>query len=970
MSSFDKVVKAACKPKAAVPKPKYLDALIAATYSEDGSVHDVCKALAPKFKEPNAIVVFKALLTLHKIIRDGATDNILAYLSSGDVLRLKNVAAPNWEGGLFTKHPDPRRQDDKTDDLRPGYNAPENLSNYATYLDTRIRAFRDLKHDAIRVQSETNRDLRNSAAIEDDALRRNGAPLSDRRKTIIGRKLRIMTVEKGLLRETKVVQRMVDALCECRFYLDNLDDGMNIMALRMLVEDLLILFQACNEGVVNVLEHYFEMSKVDATEALRLYRRFCKQAEKVVEFLGVAKKLQNLLNVPIPNLKHAPVSLVGSLEEYLNDPHFEQNRIEYKANKEAADKGTRNGGQSRGVTKKLDEPTPKQSGLSSPPPSTSNPPPKTSDATKAMQDFFSAIEEEQTTIFNPQTGSPSTVFFQQQPPAFNPFSQGGAFGTSPFQQPFGVQPQQTGFFVPQQTGFPAQSGYNPFGQHLQPQPTATPIHPQMTAINPFRQNTLDGTNGVHTQATGFNPSPFGPLPTNPSPFGPSPTYQGTSPFPVFVQNPEQQQQIPFNSASPFNTAQQPNTHSPFTLPHQIQQQLSQPPPLPQHPMNNMSVPPRPASAPLKTSSPEPIKPLVAQQTGSRNPFGIPTAPPPPVPKVPTLMELAMSKQQQLRQMQQQQQQPQNGQLGQASLTTSNPSTGSAMSSVASDFASLNFGNNKPVASSLSPQMTSTTNSSFSTDTLFSVSTQQTGATTSTVPSISVQPTGGLTSHTTGLGTFTGLKTFKPSSSFGASLLESLPPIPGSGPTTPAVTSETQGQLGSPPVSTVSSPGPTTTSSTTFGGVGGLGTPGLNLGLGNQNQPNGLNSTFGGSGLNTQPTGFGALNAQQPLTTGLGSGIGTGFSTTGFGSNLSTTTGTGSGGVGVGLGPQTNDVQETANPFRVMTMFPSSTFPPRLGGGLGPNPGFGGGLGGFNGTPFGQNPNTQPQPQQQQQGSLI
>jgi hypothetical protein len=48
---------------------------------------------------------------------------------------------------------------------------------------------------------------------------------------------------------------------------------------------------------------------VDATEALRLYRRFCKQAEKVVEFLGVAKKLQNLLNVPIPNLKHVRSSL-------------------------------------------------------------------------------------------------------------------------------------------------------------------------------------------------------------------------------------------------------------------------------------------------------------------------------------------------------------------------------------------------------------------------------------------------------------------------------------------------------------------------------------------------------------------------------------------------------------------------------------------------------------------------------------
>ena len=46
------------------------------------------------------------------------------------------------------------------------------------------------------------------------------------------------------------------------------------------------------------------MSQVDAEQALTLYRHFCKQTERVVEFLGVAKKLQNLLSVPIPNLKH------------------------------------------------------------------------------------------------------------------------------------------------------------------------------------------------------------------------------------------------------------------------------------------------------------------------------------------------------------------------------------------------------------------------------------------------------------------------------------------------------------------------------------------------------------------------------------------------------------------------------------------------------------------------------------------
>ena len=156
------------------------------------------------------------MLTLHTIIRNGSTDNILAYLSNGDVLKLRNVAAPNWEGAPFLTTPTPGAKMKKADHLWAGYHAPENLSNYATYLDTRIRAFRDLKHDAIRVQSENNRDMRNSAAIEDDTVRRKGAPPPDRRKTIVGRKLRVMTVEKGLLRETKVVQKMIDALCECR----------------------------------------------------------------------------------------------------------------------------------------------------------------------------------------------------------------------------------------------------------------------------------------------------------------------------------------------------------------------------------------------------------------------------------------------------------------------------------------------------------------------------------------------------------------------------------------------------------------------------------------------------------------------------------------------------------------------------------------------------------------------------------
>ncbi|KAI9433517.1 AP180 N-terminal homology domain-containing protein [Lactarius indigo] len=282
MSSFEKVVKNACKPKPTPPKSKYVDPIIAATSSEDGAIHDVCKALSPRFREPNSIVVFKALIVLHTMVRNGATDNVLQYLSSSDVLRLKNVSGGQWES----------------------YNAPKNLQHYALYLDTRIRSYRDLIHDAIRVQAETNRDMRLSMSLEEDGRLARNQTFEDstrkaqpsggisRSKTIMGRKLRVMTVEKGLLRETKVVQKLLDALLECRFYLDDLGDELIITALRMLVKDLLVLFQAVNEGVINVLEHYFEMSHVDAEQTLTIYWHFCKQAKFVVEYLGVAKKLQ------------------------------------------------------------------------------------------------------------------------------------------------------------------------------------------------------------------------------------------------------------------------------------------------------------------------------------------------------------------------------------------------------------------------------------------------------------------------------------------------------------------------------------------------------------------------------------------------------------------------------------------------------------------------------------------------------
>jgi hypothetical protein len=97
-----------------------------------------------------------------------------------------------------------------------GYSAPENLGAYANYLQSRIKAFRELKHDAVRVQSESNRDHRLSIMEGDREWGNNGGV--SRSKTIVGRKLRVMTVEKGLLRETKIVQGVMDDLVNTKVW--------------------------------------------------------------------------------------------------------------------------------------------------------------------------------------------------------------------------------------------------------------------------------------------------------------------------------------------------------------------------------------------------------------------------------------------------------------------------------------------------------------------------------------------------------------------------------------------------------------------------------------------------------------------------------------------------------------------------------------------------------------------------------
>lgn len=94
------------------------------------------------------------------------------------------------------------------------------------------------------------------------------------------------------------------------------DNAINFNAYRLVVEDLLALFQVVNEAVVNILEHYFTMSQLDAKLALEIYKRFAQQTQETMEYLDNARKIQHELCISIPVVNH--VSDKGGKGRHVN----------------------------------------------------------------------------------------------------------------------------------------------------------------------------------------------------------------------------------------------------------------------------------------------------------------------------------------------------------------------------------------------------------------------------------------------------------------------------------------------------------------------------------------------------------------------------------------------------------------------------------------------------------------------------
>merc|ERR1719474_1103267 len=130
-----------------------------------------------------------------------------------------------------------------------------------------------------------------------------------------GGTLRTMSGDK-LLKTLPVLQAQIDALLEFDCTSQDLNNGVINSSFMLLFRDLIRLFACYNDGVINLLEKYFDMGKKQARDALDLYKKFLIRMDRVAEFLKVAENV-GIEKGDIPDLAKAPSSLLEALEAHL-----------------------------------------------------------------------------------------------------------------------------------------------------------------------------------------------------------------------------------------------------------------------------------------------------------------------------------------------------------------------------------------------------------------------------------------------------------------------------------------------------------------------------------------------------------------------------------------------------------------------------------------------------------------------------
>ncbi|XP_053188020.1 phosphatidylinositol binding clathrin assembly protein a isoform X1 [Scomber japonicus] len=263
-SAISKTVCKATTHEVMGPKKKHLDYLIQCTNEMNVNIPQLADTLFERTTNTSWVVVFKSLTATHHLMVYG-NERFIQYLASRNTLfNLSNFLD---KSGL------------------QGYDMSTFIRRYSRYLNEKAVSYRQVAFDFTKVK-------RGSDGV-----------------------MRTINTEK-LLKTIPIIQNQMDVLLDFNVNANELTNGVINAAFMLLFKDAIRLFAAYNEGIINLLEKYFDMKKVQCKEGLDIYKKFLTRMTRISEFLKVAEQV-GIDRGDIPDLSQAPSSLLDALEQHL-----------------------------------------------------------------------------------------------------------------------------------------------------------------------------------------------------------------------------------------------------------------------------------------------------------------------------------------------------------------------------------------------------------------------------------------------------------------------------------------------------------------------------------------------------------------------------------------------------------------------------------------------------------------------------